>query len=276
MAYIVLGIGLAGAVAMGAGYLIMEAEGRETMLSAPLIGIGLFAAILALPISILMMNGIGVYNRVARGENAIARWTLTPDELATFRELDAQRTAHGPEYVSDYIPPETCPPGGLSVIFVADAVMIGDIFYGLTNTGLVRFDALKMLHHAKALEFRLRVTTARGATVQRFVTESTLLRVPIAPAAMEAAAGVQAHFEKVLRREVVVNPGFWPFRIRVGLWTAVAFGAISAIGYSLWDSTTSLENPVPEIMMGGGAIFAIAGLILALAAWVQYRRQMRR
>lgn len=276
-AVVVLAIGVSGLIAIVIGAVIMKAEGQETWVSAALIGIGLFAAIMGLPFSALFFIGQGVYRRVARREGAMARWTLTPDELEAFRAGDARRSALGPDYLSDYTAPATCPPGGLDVIFVPNGVMIGDVYFGLSNTGLVRFAGLKMLQHDMlAIEFRILYTSVRGATVQRYVTESVLLRVPIARNATEDAARVFTHFEKVLRREIIVNPGFWPVRIRIGLWSAAICGLISATGYAFWSPATSLENPVPEIMMGGGAIFAIAGLILAAAAWIQYRRHRGR
>ena len=113
----------------------------------------------------------------------------------------------------------------------------------------------------------------RGATAQRFATETILLRVPVARTALAEAERVVAHFERVLRREIIVDPGFWPLRIRIGLTAAALFGTLSATGYALRSPATSLANPVPEILMAGGAIFAAAGVILALAAWWQWRRQ---
>ena len=276
-AAISLSVGVGGLVAVLIGVLIMDAERAETTVSAALIGIGMFAAIMGLAMSSVFLIGIKAYRSVARGENAIARWTVSPDELDAFRAGDARRSAHGPEYLSDYTPPEVCPHGGLDVIFVANAVMIGGQFFGLSNTGLVRFDALKMLRQGMlGIEFRIRYTTVHGATVQRYQTDTILLRVPVATAALEDAERVHSHFEKVLRREIIVNPGFWVFRIKLGLWTAAIFGMAAALGYSFWSPSTSLENPVPEIMMGGGIVFAGAGLILALGAWIQYRRQHRR
>jgi hypothetical protein len=273
-ALVAIAIGVAGLLAVGWGILIMQAEGRETALSAPLIGIGLFAAIMGLTMSVVFLVGVAIYRRVARGETSIARWTVTPAELAVFREEDARRSAHGPEYHNDYTPPATSPPGGLDVIFVPNAVMIGDIFFGLSMTGLVRFDAVKMVRpEPLALEFRIRQTVARGATVRWFATETVLLRVPIAHAAMDQATRMPMHFERVLRREIIVNPGFWTVRIRIGLWTAAISAMISVAGY-LWSGATGNQD-IAHIMLGSGAIFAIAGLILAGGAWIQYRRQNR-
>jgi hypothetical protein len=276
-AMVVLAIGVSGLIAIVIGAVIMEAEDRNSWVSAALIGIGLFVAIMGLPFSAVFFIGRGVYRRVARGEGATARWTLTPDELAAFRTGDARRSAFGPDYLSDYTAPATCPPGGLHVIFVPNGVMIGDVYFGLSNTGLVRFSGLQMLQHdLLAIEFRILYTSVRGATVQRYLTESVLLRVPVARNATEDAARVLTHFEKVLRREIIVDPGFWPLRIKIGLWSAAICGLISATGYMNWSPATSLENPVPEIMMGGGAICAIAGLLLAAGAWILSRRQRGR
>lgn len=60
-----------------------------------------------------------------------------------------------------------------------------------------------------------------------------MLRVPIASTAAEEARKVLAYFQKVQNREVIVNPGFWRGRIRLGLITTVICVLAAAAGFGL-------------------------------------------
>ncbi len=108
----------------------------------------------------------------------------------------------------------------------------------------------------------------RGATAQRFATETILLRVPVARTALAEAERVVAHFERVLRREIIVDPGFWPSRIRIGL---------SAAAPSPRPATPSgrppprWKTPPRKSAWPAAQSSRLAGWILALGAWWQMR-----
>lgn len=270
------GIALAGAIGIGGGALIWQAEGRETFLTAALMGGGLLALILGAAMCVNFLWGRAVIQRIRDGKGLVAQWRVAPEALDLFRSADAARTALGLDYHSDWTPPDLSPADGLDIRFAADAVMIGEDYFGLSSTGLINFSAVQQIASAPAsLEFRINRTEARGATVQRFATASTLLRVPTSPAAPQEAARALDHFQRVLRGETIVNPGFWTLRMRIGLWTAAISAAIAVAGY-VWRSTTVDPDDIGGAFMGGGAIVAIAGLILALGAAHMRRAQLRR
>lgn len=270
------GIALAGAIGIGVGALIWRAEGQETTLSAALIGIGLFAAILGAVMCANFLWGVAVIRRIREGRDLVARWRVTPEELDRFRAADAARSAHGPDYHSDWTPPDPSPAEGLEVRFAPDAVLIGGDYFGLSSTGFINFSAVKRIADAPAsLEFRVNRTEARGATVQRLTTVSSLLRVPVSPAAPEAAARALDHFERVMRREIIVNPGMWTVRIRIGLWTA-AIAAIVAVSGWLWPKFTPDPDHIGDAIMGCGIIIGLGGLALAGGSYVRFRAQMGR
>jgi hypothetical protein len=270
------GVTLIAAIAVAAGLLIMQAEGRETGLSASLIGIGLFVFIMGGAATILFVWSAVVIRNIRDGRNLIARWTVAPDELDRFRAGDAARSALGDEYRSIWSAPEISPPEGLDVRVAPDAVLIGEDYVGLSTTGLNRFSAVQRIVKAPAaLEFRLHMAEARGATVQRLVSLTSLLRVPASHSAPDEVAKALDHFERVLRREIIVNPHWWTVRIRIGLWT-IALGAAAALGGWLWPKVFPDPDSIAQAVMAAGILFALGGVALAAASYSYYRAQMGR
>lgn len=213
-----------------------------------------------------------IFQRARAGKNVVARWRLSAAEFDRFREEDAARSAGGGVLENDWVPPRAAPPDGLEVIVLPDGVMLGGVYFGLATTGISRFDDVQGLASPASLEFRILFTQVRGGTVAHAVTNATRLRVPVSPGAAAQADVALGHFERVLRREIIVNPGFWTLRIRIGLWTAAICAAVAAGGYA-WAKATANNSDVVVGVIVGSAVFAIGGLVLALAAWAMHRAQ---
>lgn len=263
-----------GIAAIVAGVIDMQRTGAETALSAISIGVGLVVAILGLFLTLNFVWAVRLVGAMGRGEGVIARWTVTPEEFADFRRAEAAHKAAGRR--NDYKPPRTTPSAGVEIVFSASAVLIGDTFVGLARDGLARFTGARVVAgNPPCLAFATAMTVGRtGAAGARFETVVGELRVPIARTAQGAARTVLEHFAAVAARRKIVNPRFWPLRIRIGLGAALAAGAICAAGFALNALKFDL-GIAPLIMAVAGAVTAIGGLVLAFVAWrihAQYKR----
>lgn len=269
-------ITLTAGIAIIVGIVIMEAQGGESTLSAALIGLGLFVFIMGCAVTFILVWSARVIARMRRGEGLLTRWTVSREELDRFRTADAARSAHGPEYVSMWVPPKISPEEGLEVLVSPDAVLMGEDYVGLSTTGMQRFSAMKRIANAPAsLEFLIHMSEPRGATVQRMVSLTKLLRVPTSASAPEAADTMQGHFERVLRREIIVNPHWWTVRIRIGLW-AMGIGLAAALGGWAWPKFFADPDYIGQAVSGVGILVALGGLAVAYMASILRRAQMRR
>ena len=79
-----------------------------------------------------------------------------------------------------------------------------------------------------------------------------------------------AHFQAVSSGRTVARPGFWPLRIRIGLWWAGIAAAIAALGFVL-DALQADLGEAPMIMAVAGTVAAPGGLLVALIAWLSHR-----
>jgi protein-S-isoprenylcysteine O-methyltransferase Ste14 len=262
---------LGGALSIWTGASDMNALGYETNWTAMRIALGILAVVLG---SVFLFNfvwGMRVVGAFKRGDGVIARWTVAPAAFDQFRAFD--RTLKGTAEDNDYRVPKVTPPAGVDVAFSADGVLVGDTFFGLASSGLIRFNGVRLRQSSPpCLEFGTVMTQAVAQPTMRVYNWQGILRVPIADDAHDVAAKVQRHYEDVIARRIIVNPQFWRTRIKIGLVGAVVFIAIAAVGFSLSDMNEELAQ-APLIMAVAGTMFAIGGLILALLAWLFEMRQ---
>lgn len=246
------------------GVLEMQAVGQETLGSGLKIGLAMLPAIMGPLMASNFWRGMKVFAAVRRGENAIARWTVTVPELVEFSIDDKMRNAAGMETLNDWTPPREPTSSDIDVVFVADGVLVGDTYFALVTTGLFRFSNVWMqAGRLPTVAFRTFTTYAN-----RFSTRTTMgeLRIPVSRLAGEAAVKVVTHFERVGAREVIVNPGFYRSRMRFGLIAAPICFAIAALGYVLDPNGLNGDISAPVIMLAGGIVLGIGALVLAVAA----------
>lgn len=227
---------------------------------------GLLLAIIGF---LFLVNFIWLVRRTSamkRGENVIARWTVPQQTLEEFRQDDADPKKMRRK--NDYRLPRKLPPEGLEVIFSADAVMIGDAFFGLARSGIARFtDVSTVPGNPLSVAFRMAVTAPRGTSYggATLRTRRSELRVPVARTASTEASKVLAHYTAVQQGRIQVKPKFWARRIRIG-WLAAAIGAASfAAGMTLNALKVEL-GLLPFLMAVIGGVVAPFGLIVALIA----------
>jgi hypothetical protein len=270
---ICVGVTLVACAFIAWGAVEMVQAGGETDGSGLKIGLALLPAILGPAAAFNFWRGVKVFAAIKRGENEIGRWTVTAADLAGFAAVDDDRNAHGGVYRNVWTRPRDLPAAGLEIIFVADAVLVGDTYYALVTTGLFKFTAVGMLVDcAPTIEFVTVTTSARGGGSLSVRRSVAALRLPVSGSAgaEAAAARVLDHFRRVLAREIIVNPHFYRRRMRIGLIGAPICFAIALVGYLL-DG-----DGLPDIMLALGMLIGVAMLVLALVAWKLDQAQRRK
>lgn len=263
-----------GATALVFGLLTMDDPDLATVAQIA-IGLGLLLCLL-FPLFLLnFLWALRLTKAMRRGEGVIARWTVPPQTLEEFRADEAQRRKAGRP--NDWKVPKRIPREGLDVIFSASAVMIGNSFFGLAKSGLARFGGVQTVPgNPLCIAFAMALTSGRmsssGSPI--LTTYRSELRVPIARTASAEAGKVLAHFQAVSSGRTVARPGFWPRRIRIGLWWAGIAAAIAALGFLL-DALPLDLGEAPTLMAVSGVVAAPGGLLVALIAWLFHRSETR-
>lgn len=262
----IAGIAL-GATALLAGVLAMDGPDGPVWAHAAT-GIGLLLCIVFPLFLFNFLWAVRLTTALQRGENVIARWTVPQQTLEEFRTNEERLKQAG--RANDYKLPRKIPAQGLEVIFSPSAVMIGDTFFGLAKSGMARFTSIQMVPgNPLAIGFGLALTTGRatstGATLTTIRSE---LRIPVARGASAEASKVLSHYTSVDRGHTIARPGFWQFRIKLGLWAAAIAAAVGATGFLL--NAMKVQGEVPLILAVAGTVTALGGLVLAgLAALMQ-------
>jgi hypothetical protein len=151
------------------------------------------------------------------------------------------------------------------VIFVADAVLVGDTFFSLVPTGIFRITGVRLLADGlPTIAFR---TVMILGNRFGFRTSVDALRIPVSRHAIDEANRVVDHFGRVQAGRIVVNPGFYRGRMRFGLMAAPIFFAVAAVGLFLDRNGIGSGEDIPAVLIAIGTVFGVAMLILALAAW---------
>ncbi len=262
-----------GAASMAAGLSMMNGMGKETPLTGALVGVGLLVLIVFTLFLFNFIWAVRLTNAMRRGEGVIARWTVPLQTLEEFREDDSSPKKMRRK--NDYRLPRTLPPGGIEVIFSADAVMIGDAFFGLAKSGLARFtDVSTVPGNPLSIAFRMAVTTARGTSygAPTVRTSRSELRVPVARGASAEASKVLTHYTAVTAGQTIARPGFWALRVKIGLWAAGVAATVAALGFLFNALKIDLGN-APVIMAVAGTVTALGGLVLAGLAALQQRHE---
>lgn len=261
--------------ALVAGIVVMISAGRETTFSAIAIGLGALGSILSPFLLINFVWGMRLVGAMRRGENVIGRWTVAADQFKRFRANEARHAREGHPNV--YTPPRRTPAEGVEIIFTADAVLIGDTFFGLATTGVQHIRQAGIVPgDPLCLGFQTAILTGRqyATGVTTFRMAKGLLRIPVPDAAHADAKRVLDHYTAALAGQVVVKPDFWPRRIRWGLWVAGIAGIVAAAGFVL-EATEADSGVLPVVLAVSGTVTAVAGLVLALIAWSLAGQQRR-
>ncbi len=251
----------------------------DTTAAGLAIGVAGPVAVISVGMLVLAVNNVRLTGALRRGENVIARWTVSPDDYAAFIANNAARNALGPAYQNDWKLPKTIPPQGLAVVFGQDMVMVGDRFFGLVNTGMFTFRGVQILpENPLAIEFgTVSSTLSQGGSAVRLDVGSGVLRIPIARLARADAVRVLDHYKRVDSREIVVNPEFHRGRMRFGLIAAPICFAAAALGFVMQDHGINTDGDLNLVLAVVGVICGIGALILAgIAAYLSWQQHRRR
>jgi hypothetical protein len=261
--------GLAG-LAYGVPRLMVDENDVAGSIAAVVGGLTAFFSALML---LNFLWGLKVANRMKRGENVIARWSVPAEVVDAYLAAEkarpwAERSRWKPK-----------PGQGAEVVFSANGVLAGGRYHGLSSTGLQHFHALAVLPgHPALLQFASREIASGPGGSLRFY--ASVLRLPLAHGAEDAAETVLTHFRQVLAGKDRANQTFWAWRIRIGV-AATCVGL--ALGLSGWllaefkdwraDDAAGLAAMV---MMIAGVMITLVGGLLALMATKFHRAANRR
>jgi hypothetical protein len=276
MASIWLAVALAGWISVGWGAFEMHRLDRETGMTAAAIGVGFPVAVIATGSLFLAIRSIRIVAALDRGEGVIARWIVSPNDFAEFVTDNAARNALGGAYRNDWKVPRAIPPQGIEIVFGADGMFAGNSYFGLVNTGMLKFEGVQMLpSNPLALEFGTVATTISHGTSVHVNRSRGVLRVPVSRLARGEAIRVLDHFRRVDAREIVVNPGFYLGRMRFGLIAAPICFLLAAAGFALQflGYGNLLDGTLAVALAVGGVVGGIGALVLAFLAWTLSRAQ---
>ena len=236
--------------------------GAETGGTAIAIGGGMLLTIIGALFLFNFIWAVRLTEAMKRGEDVIARWTVPPQTLEEFRADEEERKKSGRP--NDWKVPRRIPANGIDVIFSPSAVMIGESFFGLSKSGLARFNWVQAVPgNPLSLGFGMVMTTGRATSSGAVLTtQRSELRVPVARGASAEASKVLTHYTSVTAGHTIARPGFWALRVKIGLWGA-GLGAVSAAtGFGLNALKVDLAE-APLVMAVTGVMVGLGGLVLA-------------
>jgi hypothetical protein len=231
-AFIALALLVFSAGASWIGGAAVEAAQGESFAATALFAAGIvagLAGVVALP---NFLRGVFVIRSIEKGRAEIARWTVSADELDRFRENDLRRSALGAEYDNDYWVPKISPPGGLTIIFSEDGLLIDGTYFPLVTAGLFRFSGVQILpENPLAIEFGMIATSMSDTSSVNVYDVRSVLRLPVSRQGRDDAVKVLNFFKSVDAREIIVNEGVYTGRTKWALGGAAMLFALAAYGY---------------------------------------------
>jgi hypothetical protein len=266
-----LTVSVASWTAVGWGAFEMNRIAGETGATAATIGIGFPIGVIATGMLFLAIRSARAYRRFRRGENAIGRWIVAPEDFAAFAANNAARNALGPAYHNEWRPPRAIPAAGLTIVFNPEGVLVGDTYFSLVTTGQFKFEGVQMLPgEPLAIEFGTVETTVSSGTTFHVHRNRGVLRLPVPRLARDDAVKVFDHFKRVDAREIIINPDFYRRRIGWGLRAAPVCFLIAATGFGLQAAGYGnlLDGALCVGLAVAGAVSGLGALALALIAWM--------
>jgi hypothetical protein len=181
---IALAAALAGAAALAWSF-VDDAPAAARTLGATALVLGILAALNYLYAQSLV-------RRARRGEDLIARWRVSPSTLARFEQAERARK-RGKNNWGGW---RKHRPHGLEVIFVKEAVVVGDTYFTLRKVGTSRITHVHIERGAvDYIQFATTLTvTGAGHPQTGKIRYRGHLRIPVADNATIEAARVVAHF----------------------------------------------------------------------------------
>ena len=203
------------------------------------------------------------YHRLMRGEDVIARWTVSERDWKHFvMDEPARNSAKGADAnIIELNPKMTAQ--GVDVVIGKNAIIVGGDFHSLPRAGLSRIYGPSWLNGSPpCLEFIVSSPNTRE------ITSAWTLRFPVAQGAQSQAAAVQHHYQT---RAPELTAQRDPKRMRgIGMVIAV-LGAIALL-WGLILFRTNLNPTLLITLLISGIMLTPGGLLIAI---VWHRRMPR-
>lgn len=268
---ICIALSVLGTAAMIWGIWRMNSQGFETAATAISIAVGGLVALFGVLLAINFSWAARIMADMQAGRNLIAQWTVPPQLFDRFREAD--RALRETEGYNDYGVPKRTAAEGVEVLVSRDAVMVGDIWFGLSKVGIARFDGVTYRpQDPPMLVFDTVLTQAYSGTTFSTRNMRGVLRVPVAVDAADQAGIVLNHYRDVLAGRVRGKPGFYRRRIKLGLGAAVVGLIVFGLGFALRE-VPGLDSNIPPGVAITGAMVGLGGLVLAVLAWMMDQKE---
>ncbi len=207
------------------------------------------------------------YNRLIRGENFLARWTIDPATWLAFHKLNnrlnQEQNYHSPGVITGDDKPRNT---HVDVIFTTESFMVDDDFHSLPRGGVAAINGPYWIDGPPGcIEFRCWTSGKSG-------THRWTLRIPVAADAMDKARIVCEHFARRFPPPKPRN-----FRLIRNIAFVVGVACTAAFGVAYWITRTMPDlrqqyDIALMVTMIAGIIVGAAGLLLAMIAHLSMPR----
>lgn len=263
---------LAATIALGAVVAWAAARlagGDGTEIHSAITGIGLALLAVLLIVTVIVWKNSRLARRARRPDQRVTEWTVSPATWAAFVETDKRREAETPEWHRVWKPRRRytggqviCAKGG----FLIDGLMLGIEPRGINGaTGIGWLQAVP-----ECLEVATRIVIGTGSTIR---TYPALYRIPVEPAAREAAIAAYHHYEAFIRAGALSDPAPQRRAVRIAMALAVVCWAVGGLGFVLEGTGAMPGSDLPALM---GLVGVLTGSGAAFVAFVVWLAMLRR
>lgn len=207
--------------------------------------------------------------KLRAGEDALERWSVTPEEWERFRTFDRIRAATPGTFANDLTYDDERPSLPVEIIVGRTSALIGDSYHVLRRGGIPGIVALYWLPppaDPECLEFHVSYPRHRSAPLRM------TLRFPVPTRYRAAGVRVYEHFIPLMPSGEGIafrKPG-----LTIGVALAVASVGATAFAWGMWRIKAGNFQEVEPVLASiiGGIVGAVALLIALITAILARRR----
>ena len=233
--------------------------------------LGGLGALIMTPIWIGFLKAARVHRALVSGKGVIGRWQLTREQVAGFTAK--KHYSSGKKYGVLWRPSKREKLNGTEIVFGVEAVCIGGRILFLPTAGIQSIREISVEPgYPQILSIWVKTHTAANNRLRSYYET---LRVPVGDS--DAWLKVLTHYRQALAGAVVVAPGRWLWRIRIGIALMVVLPLLGLYGWYLANQPnrrTEDELLWPMVFMLLGIIGTIGAGIVVLVSWGFRKRQL--
>ena len=226
--------------------------------SANLAGLALILAVISIAIAFVAARTARAMARARRPGEFVARWTVTPDLWAAFRDAEAQRRRQSRARRVVFHPRVASAP--VEILAARSAILIDGVALLAEPRGTRAITGVSWVGGTPdCLEFACRSPTAMNS-LPKWVP--AVFRLPVPRDQRAAAETAAQYYRAAIARGELADPG--PSRLLVGVLAVLGALGLVALALGLWLKASG-ESPDPRafvlIFIGGfgAAIFGALG-----------------